>query len=474
MIDYVKHINEINDKKQDIAKAISLAFSNGDLDKARNYYKVFKDQIEDAKIFISEVRNFNNDYENEIFKLLDDVKEIVGYDLKRYVLAKNRGTSSVAVFSGANCNFNNKELEKLYNQNENLFDKFSISSFRVLDIYEKKGIEEIYKLTDLLKKVSKKMRFYNEKSFFSTMKSVMKFGHINDKYLDLCKKYKLNNVTELLDLNTEIDSFLVNEKNLSNQEREIVLKNRKKFIERVNEEDDFFLGKEEAMKLKSQIKEICDFTIYRNVFKETNFGEFFKMYDVKQSKNSLRDVFSSFFHHFSCSACCSTFEYDDGKHSTCLFSSEILNEGNEEQKNIVLHELIHSLEDVERKQNSFCVNHRYMNEAITEHLAKKSLKYFDGDILSARGENKKYFVIYDNMIPLVERLEKSSIWEDVLKCKLSGDSNILIKKIGVINLIKISSCFDNCFVSSKEKNIEKNLKKLDGILNKIEIKTAKK
>ena len=165
----------------------------------------------------------------------------------------------------------------------------------------------------------------------------------------------------------------------------------------------------------------------------------------------------------------------------CLYRGENIVYGTKfNQNNIILHEFIHSLDQYTEDSivKPFCIDFKYLNEALTEYLSLEAVKYLKGDILTLE-EKKVYFPSessYWCMMPLVKRLEASSIWKHIKVAKLAGDDLDYIERyIGYSNLKRIGNCFDKLYANrSNPKMKEECLSKLDDILVDIGRKQYKK
>ena len=81
-----KFMDDIDSKKEEIAKVISLAFAYGDKEKAKSYFPLFYERISETKLFVFKSSSGieKNTYARSIDDLLKNISEYVGFDASAY------------------------------------------------------------------------------------------------------------------------------------------------------------------------------------------------------------------------------------------------------------------------------------------------------------------------------------------------------------------------------------------------------
>lgn len=445
MIPYVNEIKEITNSKENIVWAISMSIANGDENLAKELYPIFKESImNNTTVFFADVKNFESTYELEKKELIKKFSDFLGYDVSGYINGEVKIARTVYGYG-----FNNVDpkIIEMYEKNERTYLRYGITKARFVDLYLNKGKEGINELNSYVKLVKKKLAFSWFKDFISRRKEIKKVPIMNARFEALKDKYGIDNIDDLLTLNTEIDSFFIDESILDEKEKEIVRKNRGNFKRRLNKDDSYVLTLQEASALKKEILEVYNFHLYRQAFEKTNIRDFFKYYEYEYSADNLKHMFSALGTISNASALCNHHDYGDGKGMHCMFGAGLLEKSSAQINNVVLHEFIHSLENQNPNDKVFWKEYRNVNEAITEYLAKRGMKYLNGDVMPSRKDNKDeeaYKCAYDNMLPLVKTLEESPYWKDFLDAKFNGNVKKLEQKIGRLNALRIEYCFISC------------------------------
>jgi hypothetical protein len=161
----------------------------------------------------------------------------------------------------------------------------------------------------------------------------------------------------------------------------------------------------------------------------------------------------------------------------CFYNDRIFKGNSDWQDEVIIHELIHCLEhidpnDVIRPFDSKCV---YLNEALTQYLTVEAQKYINGHIVESNIIEDEYnhVSIYNGLLPMVEVLKNSSLWKDLISCKLENDYTTLEVRLGA-DARRISKLFDSAFKKhmfelSVNKDVEiEELVELKKLVKKIE------
>ena len=121
-----------------------------------------------------------------------------------------------------------------------------------------------------------------------------------------------------------------------------------------------------------------------------------------------------------------------------------------------------------------------MNEAFTQYFTIKAMDYLKGDIIDTSyndGLPRSFDVSYNCMLPLVERLKSSALWEDFLSCKIHNDYSLLLDRIGSY-ADDISKVFDSVYYKYRNEvlvDIEDTPEyaKLEKIIRSVEAKVPR-
>ena len=475
--EYDKQIEEIEKSREKIAYAVAMAVCDGKKENVAKYYRNFLDILtNDTEYFFVKSKDIIKTYEKKVLSSLKEISGFLDKDLSSNIFnIQNTGGVSPADVVGEKVE--KSECEKLYEKRKKIYGKITIRYNSFKKLYDSKGLDGILKLDSLVKKANNILFMEKAKKFLSNMREVAVLPNIHKKFGKLSRGYGLKTLDDLMVLNTEIDSFFVDEKNLNDDIKKIVEENRQNFRKRIGAKEDYFIAEKEARKLKKEISRVYNYNLYREVFGKTNIIEFFSKYGYELNEHNLKETFCLLFGSFKVTGICSKRNFGRGDKQCIFLSSEITSsEWLQESKNdLILHESIHAMEKTkENYKNSFCFKYRSINEAMTEFLARESLKYLDNNILSEGVEkrfNQSLYSIYDPMLPLVKKLFESDFKEDFLKAKFEGDVVGLEHKIGMGNLKKISKCLIDAFEYGKnEKIINMALLELDNILENVQKK----
>ena len=122
-------------------------------------------------------------------------------------------------------------------------------------------------------------------------------------------------------------------------------------------------------------------------------------------------------------------------------------------------------------QPFFSVKYKNINEAITEYFSRKAITYLNGNVLPSKENDMKRepCSVYDSMLPLVEKLFASGYKEDFIQAKFFGDVKKLENKVGLVNMMKISKCFNKAFLKENEDiaGQKECVKEMEQILSRI-------
>lgn len=472
MIECKKFIEDVESNKDKIAFALAMTFANGDSRRANSYFENFYNVLtnNNKTFFLSYDNGYSSEYEKRTDNLLIELYELMDFEVavnayKEYFVEDYDGVNDYII----------KSAKKSFEKNYGTYAKRGIDFNKFLKIY----IEgKAGKLDELLASIEKEMRMYSLKRELSIYKEMLMLPLMNKRYAKLCDIYNVSKMNDLLTLNTEIDSFFVDESKLDDNSRSIIENNRNSFRKRINKGNDFYLSESEAEKIKKNIEQVYNYNVYREMFSNTNLEEFIQDNHIEVNEKNLKLLSECYFKLVSegVDAFRLVVDFGYGETTYCFYRDKSIAYNSESQNNTILHESIHVLEGKNNGKKSKKINsnkYKSLNEALTEYLAKEACTYLDENILSKSGKADSGGSVYDSMLPLVEELRHSGIWEDILKAKLLGNVEQLENKIGVSNFNDICKCFDRAYNNFDDQVIEKCKKDLISIL-RMGVKKSKK
>lgn len=429
VIDGNEVIEEIEIKKRDITYAIAKAIFGEDELKFNHFYNDFYAEIKKCNIFFLNSKSFLTSYEKRIVKLIKNINSVVGYELYSY-------------------NFGNITMNNEY---KNVFEDTPFDKVDVLD--------------DLINKLNKEMHMYSFKKkmfFYKELISVYFLDFFNDEFL---KTYNIKNFDDLMNLYTEASSFECEENSL------VIEKNKCDFRKRINAKDDYVPSKKEIKKIKESINVLMNNDFYNQFVKESKIDEFLKKNNYPISQKNIKALFRVYLLMIDAEGVCVRKDFGDGLKNYCFFDDSLLKYDSKTINNIIIHEFIHSLQGIYGdNENSFQKKYVVFNEALTEYFAKKSLIYLPENIIEKSYEKDKTDnILYECMFPLLKKMEKSSVWEDVVMSKIYDDASIFEKRVGRINAYQIKECFEKVIDNPMDRNtVNISLLCLNGILKRID------
>lgn len=470
---YITQIQEIEERKDDMAKAIALGVSDGNIEKAKEYYKRFqKTIVNDTKYFFLEVNDFQTQYMLEVNSMVDKLNAVIGKDIRPY-LFYNVLTASGSNIAGVVKNKKTK-AEKIYDKYEDVYKSLGIDKNDIQRVYDQGGMHKINELNKLIKQVKSKTFMMEYKNILSTIKDSLKQKPMTKALDRLNSKYHIGQIDDLLKINTEIDSFLVDVSKLSKEQRLLVEENKNSYRSRIGENKDYFIDKQEAMRIKKDINTIYNYNIFKQMSNNTNIEDFFKMNNIEYNQKNVNDVISIMFTTMGMGVTGSSTYLDTGHGGVnyCMLNSFLLDSSADHVTDIIIHETVHTLEQRNKKSKEvFCGKYRNINEVMTEYFTLKSMKYFKGNVLKSIENNPKkdWKCAYNNMFPCLEVLKSSGLFEYFINAKFDGKVKELEDKVGLDNMKKISKCFDK---ASKLKtddliNQKKCAEELNGVIKNI-------
>lgn len=464
MIDLNKCIDLIDSRKEEIAKAISLAIADGDKKKAEQYFPCFYESIDETRVFIFQDKEISNGYRKQVNSLIEEINKCI-----------KSNNDQIITYIG---DYEKKLLQDKYNKLEKTLKKVDISYETFLDIYRNCGMHQIDKLCRLTKKLKNKIIFYNLKLEFDVVCLSFGFSKLSKDLFEIVDRYDLKSIDELMDFYTGISSYLF-EGEFDNKDIELIHReNIEKFICKLDNRD-ILDNRKELKKLKFSLEKIYENNLMQLFLENTNFKDFFDRYNIAFTEDNFRKVRNNYMYSQKKEIIgfMKVESFDGENHDFIFFPSNIFDEQeNYDADTVIIHEFIHTLEgnDGRRPFSSCCV---YFNEAIVQWLALQSKKYMTSPIFTKKhisSEELSQETKYDCMLPLVTALKSSCIWEDVLCAKISNDYDFLEERLGKY-ASKLSDIFNMTYVNNNvsffnasSNMIMDSLASLNNLLSKIE------
>ena len=437
----------------------------------KTFFDSYYEKLKDCKFFIFKDRVYYDKYEEELDELFTSLKNIVGYDIKKYYFNRN----NIKIFPNIHKRNKkisyNKEIIALYEKEKNIYNAFSIDLAVLCKVYDEGGMAKVSEIKELINKINKKTNFYRWKTFWSSIKEGFDINKISGEIEGLCKKYKINSINDLLSFNTEIDSFFVDVENMNDKQKMIIESNKKKFRSRIDAKNEYDLPECEAKKLKKKIEKIFDSNVYDQMITYSNLSEMLEINNIKLNDVKLKEIVYYYIHLTLCNACAITIKVNGEEADACFFKDSLLKSSELEQNSTLLHECIHLLQARKYKgYEALSVYCKNMTEAITEYFAIKATGELRDSIFTCCDfDSKSEYVgsAYCCMLPLVEELLNSDISKDIIDSYIYNGTNYLVDKIGGANVDKIRCCFDNVFERRSSVDIEAIVKYNVKVLRKV-------
>ena len=458
----MNRVDLINSKKEEISYCIAMAIANNSNLKFDDIYKYVKNRVDSAIVIAPTVPFFESTYDKKLNKLIEEVNELVFFDIEPYI------NNKIRIMSSSYIKDEDTEIINKYNKNIDLYERVGINfdKYKVLYFFYKDDGMKI--IDSKIKKIVKKAYLSDFKRSFSSLIDAINYKKKIESFDKVFKKYNIKSIEDLIDFRNELLSYTVNENNYGEEEKKIILDNRKALCKRVNDEN-FSLSSEEAKKMIDKLDEIFNLEAFNVIFSEDIWKNIIEKLGVS-SKNigSLTGAYASL---MNSTAMCSKF-FDKNHESVvyCMFPEILFSAPVKSINDAIMHEFVHSVDAHNKNgRNSFTNKYTLINEAITEYLSLKAIKYLNGDILDIKNDGEMAGTVYDPMLSLVEILKSSNIWDDLLNAKLSDSVVELEKKVGAYNMTKINSYFKKNMLSGQGLKDEQ-LKKLLNSIEKGKIK----
>lgn len=465
MKDLNKFMDDIDSRKEDIAKAISFALSDGDKVKAEREFPYIYETIKNCKHFIFNTTNGvnSNSYSKSIDFILDEIdKKVDWLSVKEYFYGRDKfvfkGDPLQANTDGLGHSFVYK-LRGAYFFNKKMFLRLGIGYQAFINFALRKGEQSAFELAKLVRKLRVKSKMYKLKSFFSNNQDLADFKVSVENAFDVIDDFKIDSLDDLFELYTLVSSTFVSYDGLSEEEKKVIIANCKK-LKRISKNPEMLESQTYVLKLKEKLEKVFHSLKFREMLENSNCEDFFKRYGFEVSSDNLLVLLKDYYYSHKVAGFRIIHKFDNKDVNIVYFNSSVFDDSTFWQNETIMHEFIHSLEPIskERKDALFVVKCRYLNEALTEFLAIESLNYLNGNIVEdnwnfAVGESES---AYFCLLPMVEVLKKSTLWEDILYCKKVNDYSLLEEVLGK-DAMRISNLFNSTYIKRNVDFFDRNL-----------------
>jgi hypothetical protein len=474
MKEFERIISDIKSSRAEIARAMALSIADGNEEKAREYFQGFYKSICDVDIFVfDEPQNAEkNEYVLELNGLLNDISGFCGVYLNSRFYNPKNDISPVKIDVEDVSSKEEKRLHELYCSSDKMFLRLGITYQDLIYFYKREGIDKAVYLATQVCKLKRKAMFYDFKVYLGKLKAEHKYDMSVNAMKIIVDNYNVDSMDDLFEFYTEVSSFFVDTTNLSYDEIEIISKNRENFMKRTGKRN-VSINSIELIILKKSLEDIYNNQkIKEHCLDTSNIKRFFAHFNYEFNRKNLLKFIYLYEDMQSSAGFCEV-----GKSQKYVYYSlgSIRRHGARGRNDLIIHELIHALE---RYKNPLQEDAQYkytaLNEALTEYFAKNALKYLRGDIIKdVACEDffmEEFYSSYDCMLPLVEVLKNSVIWDDLVECKLNNDYSMLENKIGRYSKT-ISKLFEKVYNMSNNGdsyNIDEEIAELKSILIRIE------
>jgi hypothetical protein len=452
MFDLDKVIDEIDLNLEEISWAISMAFADGDEEKANSYYPNFYSSIKESQFFIVKRTHTTNKYFLGVKSMLSELSDYTGYDVNNMFYG---GTSFSALYlPERELVDKNKEIPKkdeyrlrlAYFSSMRTFKRIGMPYSTFIDLYKDRGLDYIIKLSEMIKRLEMKTTFYRFKENVSRASDFYDFKSVIKISSKLIEDYNVRSVDDLKKLYTEVSSYFVDYESLTENEKKIIDDNRNSFLTRVYDKS-IVDNPVELKQLRNRIERIYDNLIMRDCLQQSNIGDFFERYNVKFNGVNFKSIMKNYCYVYDVIGFCKLAKFNGMYIPRVFFNDCILSYSADDQDEIIIHEFIHCLEKFISYKNVASFNEKcyYLNEALTQYLALKAKGYLKEHIIKGvegRRGISRFKCAYNSMLPLVDVLKSNpSLWNDIMNCKLTNNYSLFEGRLGA-NARQITRLFN--------------------------------
>lgn len=477
---------ELNKRKiaSSIVKAYAYVLEDEEIEDL--YYSYFYKSIKETRPFVAIVNEVVTKYEQDLNELYEEYNSLLKeqldvYNEKHAVEEKESFNLLNDLLYGAfELDERTRSFDKMYISNISKYWDVGLSKKEFLNFISVASEEKIEKLNLIIDKIVKKQKYRDYKEVFSLFNEFFNCSLKNKKFIKFYDKYNLKNISDLNNLLTEVNSFLIDVDSLDEKQKEIIENNKSKYRERMNKDSSYNLNKENAIKLSNQISDIYEEHLFDETFVKSNMGDLLEKYNIEYTPANMRYLVYIYYELYGKFGMFVKKDLGDGESKYCLFNSNIFESGDYSTWDTIIHELIHSAEFAmnSKGKNNFCFKYRALNEVLTEYLTKYAyLNFFDKKVEDSNFSSESNHSGYVRALPVIALLRESCFWKELVYAKMHNDRKDLLKKIDNDYLTLICDCISgiiNCSEEKFEYNFNKGMNMVKGIITIIEEKESKK
>lgn len=476
--DLNKFCDCIDSKKEEIAWAVAMAVTDGNEERAKHHFPFFLESMNNTKSFIFKTIDSKNDYVLSVDKMFEDIENILGVEnLKENFFDKSR--VSEVLYPKDDLDFipkkEQEKLRKAYSSNSKTFTKLGVSYASFVKIYREKGLDIAIDLAKKVRLLEKKTSMYETKNGWARFKELFQFNLAKSSLGDLIEDYNVVSVDDLMSLYSEVCSFLLDPNSLSEEEKNMVEDNKKNFSYRTKCTT-IIDDRQRLLLLKKKIEKVYSNKMMNACLEQSNIKDFIERNNITLTKSNLEVVINLYCYVYNVDGFYTRAKFDGDYEKVCFFNDYVFDQDSKQQNLVIIHELIHSIEVVSKYQMEKPLNIKckIMDEAFTQYFTYEAMKYMKSNILEDNiiKNNIKYTNSYDCMIPLVELLKKSALWNDFVSCKLGNCYSLIEDRVGYNTARRISEIFAETYEARYDEDgltKEYRYEELKKIINKIEM-----
>ena len=291
------NLNEMMDcidlKKEEIAKAVSLAFANGSKIRVEEYYPLCLKKINESKVFIFKSSNHTRkSHDNGINDILDKMSVFLGYSARDRFY---RRVSSYPIESFEVAKDSSFSLDSAYYSCRDIFYLLGVTYQNFVDMHDRLGEDKTIEFIKLAMELRSRNKLREVKQMFFSLSDTCGFFKGLNKISKLVDRCNIKSIDELLSLHTEISSCFVDVSKLGKQEIEIIEENKNKLVNRFGSKN-IVKNHIKMNRLRKDIELIYNNEIIKACLNNSNLNEFFKKHNLSFTGKNLKVVMSLYFH----------------------------------------------------------------------------------------------------------------------------------------------------------------------------------
>ncbi len=430
---------QIIDSLDEAAKAISLAFSNGDKTVINKHYFNIKKAFSKTKIHVTnDYIPFDDDIE-KIFstKILNSAKDIDNKYKTTIVKNINLIMEGKYTPSTSNIHIQDEEFHSLYLKNKRLFDGCLIDEIQVYNVYKtnKKLLNSlVIELNSFSHEVDK-----IQETIKNGVKELKNLSPLLDA---MAKTHNLCTYHDILNFYNQLNSLILDTSLLDENMQQTIESYKKQALEKESIKQ---LSKSEIKTLINNTKLLLNNSLFKTLLTNSHINEFCNSLQIPLSIEYIKSLISTLKVLNS--------NQDYGAATTlikdtvvCIFRQSIP-DYYKIKNSTITHELIHAytlnnnnlvqLEIIESK-------YKLLDEFITEFLSRKSQKYLLDDIITVKPNRKINSSLgYPDFDFIIKELDNTPLMNTLIDIKVNNDIDNIEKRVGKETLSLLTSYLDD-------------------------------